>query len=108
MHMFAAFLQITSDFVSAATKGAMTVVDGNVMAINPGEDEKYVCLNYQNVDYQQLEELPFPLVLDAITTVLSFFLGKGCFCGIIYFLASHLTVESITMIQEVRKSFGYT
>jgi hypothetical protein len=37
--------------VSAATKGAMTVVDGNVMAINPGEDEKYVCLNYQNVDY---------------------------------------------------------
>ena len=32
--------QITSDFVSAATKGAMTVVDGNVMAINPGEDEK--------------------------------------------------------------------
>jgi len=34
------FCQITSDFVSAATRGAIAVVDGNVMAINPGEDEK--------------------------------------------------------------------
>lgn len=32
--------QITSDFVAAATRGAVAVVDGNVMAINPGEDEK--------------------------------------------------------------------
>jgi len=26
--------------VAAATRGATAVVDGNVMAINPGEDEK--------------------------------------------------------------------
>lgn len=32
--------QISSDFVAAATRGAVAVVDGNVMAINPGEDEK--------------------------------------------------------------------
>lgn len=35
-----ALYKITSDFVAAATKGAVAVVDGNVMAINPGEDEK--------------------------------------------------------------------
>ena len=29
-----------SDFVSAATRGAMAVIDGNVMAINPGEEAK--------------------------------------------------------------------
>ena len=33
-------IQISSDFVAAATRGAVAVVDGNVMAINPGEDEK--------------------------------------------------------------------
>lgn len=36
----ASLFQITSDFVAAATRGATAVVDGNVMAINPGEDEK--------------------------------------------------------------------
>ena len=30
-----------SDFVVAATRGAMSVIDGNIMAINPGEDTKY-------------------------------------------------------------------
>ena len=34
------FLQVHSDFVGAATRGAMAVIDGNVMAINPGEDAK--------------------------------------------------------------------
>ena len=32
--------QVHSDFVSAATRGAMAVIDGNVMAINPGEEAK--------------------------------------------------------------------
>ena len=40
IYLILALLQITSDFVAAATKGAIAVVDGNVMAINPGEDEK--------------------------------------------------------------------
>ena len=40
--------QITSDFVAAATKGAVAVVDGNVMAINPGEDEKYDRFAFNN------------------------------------------------------------
>lgn len=30
-----------SDFVVAATRGAIAVIDGNIMAINPGEDPKY-------------------------------------------------------------------
>jgi hypothetical protein len=34
------FIQVHSDFVGAATRGAMAVIDGNVMAINPGEDAK--------------------------------------------------------------------
>lgn len=34
--------QVHSDFVAAATRGAMAVIDGNVMAINPGEDAKLV------------------------------------------------------------------
>ena len=38
--LFIFFCQITSDFVAAATRGAIAVVDGNVMAVNPGEDEK--------------------------------------------------------------------
>ena len=33
-------LQVHSDFVAAATRGTMAVIDGNVMAINPGEDAK--------------------------------------------------------------------
>jgi len=37
--------KVHSDFVVAATRGAMAVIDGNIMAINPGEDTKYVCLN---------------------------------------------------------------
>jgi protein TIF31 len=35
-----AIFKVHSDFVSAATRGAMAVIDGNVMAINPGEDPK--------------------------------------------------------------------
>ena len=32
--------KVHSDFVVAATRGAMSVIDGNIMAINPGEDTK--------------------------------------------------------------------
>jgi protein TIF31 len=35
-----AFLQVHSDFVSAAIRGCQAVVDGNIMAINPGEESK--------------------------------------------------------------------
>jgi len=34
--------KVHSDFVVAATRGAMSVIDGNIMAINPGEDTKLV------------------------------------------------------------------
>ena len=45
--------QVHSDFVVAATRGAMAVIDGNIMAIKPGEDAKLVfwyclCKNYTN------------------------------------------------------------
>lgn len=39
-----AIFKVHSDFVAAATRGAMAVIDGNVMAINPGEDTKYSLL----------------------------------------------------------------
>ncbi|KAF7489179.1 Clustered mitochondria -like protein [Sarcoptes scabiei] len=35
-----AIFKVHSDFVSAATRGAMAVVDGNVLALNPNEDTK--------------------------------------------------------------------
>lgn len=35
-----AIFKVHSDFVAAATRGAIAVVDGNVMAINPGEETK--------------------------------------------------------------------
>ena len=37
-----AIFKVHSDFVVAATRGAMAVIDGNIMAINPGEDAKWV------------------------------------------------------------------
>ncbi|XP_018008261.1 clustered mitochondria protein homolog isoform X2 [Hyalella azteca] len=44
-----AIFKVHSDFVSAATKGAMAVVDGNVMAINPGEDPKMQMFIWNNI-----------------------------------------------------------
>ena len=38
-----------SDFVSAATRGAIAVIDGNVMAINPGEDPKMQMFIWNNI-----------------------------------------------------------
>lgn len=38
-----------SDFVAAATRGAMAVVDGNVMAINPGEEPKMQMFIWNNI-----------------------------------------------------------
>lgn len=32
--------QVHSDFVSSAIRGCQAVVDGNIMAINPGEESK--------------------------------------------------------------------
>jgi len=44
-----ALFKITCDFVAAATRGAMAVVDGNVMAINPGEEEKMRMYIWNNI-----------------------------------------------------------
>lgn len=41
--------QVHSDFVAAATRGAMAVVDGNVMAINPGEEPKMQMFIWNNI-----------------------------------------------------------
>lgn len=43
------FLQVHSDFVAAATRGAMAVIDGNVMAINPGEEAKMQMFIWNNI-----------------------------------------------------------
>lgn len=44
-----AMFKITSDFVMAATRGAMSVVDGNVLSINPGDDEKSRMYIWNNI-----------------------------------------------------------
>ena len=41
--------QVHSDFVSAATRGAMAVIDGNVMAINLGEEAKMQMFIWNNI-----------------------------------------------------------
>ena len=41
--------KVHSDFVSAATRGAIAVIDGNVMAINPGEDPKMQMFIWNNI-----------------------------------------------------------
>ena len=44
-----AIFKVHSDFVSAATRGAIAVIDGNVMAINPGEDPKMQMFIWNNI-----------------------------------------------------------
>nr|XP_033812412.1 clustered mitochondria protein homolog isoform X2 [Geotrypetes seraphini] len=44
-----AIFKIHSDFVAASTRGAMAVVDGNVMAINPGEEVKMQMFIWNNI-----------------------------------------------------------
>lgn len=44
-----AIFKVHSDFVSAATRGAMAVVDGNVMALNPSEDTKMQMFIWNNI-----------------------------------------------------------
>lgn len=44
-----AIFKVHSDFVTAATRGAMAVIDGNVMAINPGEDPKMQMFIWNNI-----------------------------------------------------------
>ncbi|XP_069817418.1 clustered mitochondria protein homolog [Dendropsophus ebraccatus] len=41
--------KINSDFVGASTRGAMAVIDGNVMAINPGEETKMQMYIWNNI-----------------------------------------------------------
>ena len=44
-----AMFKVHSDFVAAATRGAMAVIDGNIMAINPGEDSKIQMFIWNNM-----------------------------------------------------------
>lgn len=44
-----AIFKVHCDFVAAATRGAMAVIDGNVMAINPGEDAKMQMFIWNNI-----------------------------------------------------------
>jgi len=44
-----AIFKVHSDFVSAATRGAMAVIDGNVIAINPGEETKMQMFIWNNI-----------------------------------------------------------
>ncbi|KAL5015908.1 hypothetical protein ScPMuIL_005497 [Solemya velum] len=44
-----AIFKVHSDFVAAATRGAVAVIDGNVMAINPGEDAKMQMFIWNNI-----------------------------------------------------------
>jgi len=44
-----AIFKVHGDFVTAATRGAMAVIDGNVLAINPGEDTKMQMFIWNNI-----------------------------------------------------------
>ena len=44
-----AIFKVYSDFVVAATRGAMAVIDGNVLAINPSEDQKMQMFIWHNI-----------------------------------------------------------
>ncbi|KAG1650872.1 Clustered mitochondria [Nymphon striatum] len=44
-----AIFKVHSDFVAAANRGAMAVIDGNVMAINPGEEAKMQMFIWNNI-----------------------------------------------------------
>lgn len=44
-----AVFKVHADFVGAATRGAMAVIDGNVMAINPGENTKMQMFIWNNI-----------------------------------------------------------
>jgi protein TIF31 len=44
-----AIFKVHSDFVTAATRGATAVIDGNVMAINPGEESKMQMFIWNNI-----------------------------------------------------------
>ncbi|XP_013383660.1 clustered mitochondria protein homolog isoform X4 [Lingula anatina] len=44
-----AIFKVHGDFVGAATRGAMAVIDGNVMAINPGDDTKMQMFIWNNI-----------------------------------------------------------
>ena len=48
-------LQVHSDFVAAATRGAMAVIDGSVMAINPGEDAKWVSSSSSSLVLREIQ-----------------------------------------------------
>lgn len=43
------FDQVHSDFVAAAARGAQAVIDGNVMAINPGEESRMQMFIWNNI-----------------------------------------------------------
>lgn len=47
--MYKYSFQVHSDFVAAATRGAMAVIDGNVMAINPGDEAKMQMFIWNNI-----------------------------------------------------------
>ncbi|XP_060551695.1 clustered mitochondria protein homolog [Ruditapes philippinarum] len=44
-----AIFKVHSDFVAAATRGAQSVIDGNVMAINPGDEAKNQMFIWNNI-----------------------------------------------------------
>ncbi|XP_067629085.1 protein clueless isoform X2 [Eurosta solidaginis] len=44
-----AIFKVHGDFVIAATRGAMAVIDGNVLAINPGDDPKMQMFIWNNI-----------------------------------------------------------
>lgn len=44
-----AVFKVHGDFVDAATRGAMSIIDGNILAINPGDDAKMQMFIWNNI-----------------------------------------------------------
>ncbi len=50
---FNSSIQTNGDFVEAATRGAVAVVDGNVMPLNPGESPRMQMFIWNNIFFSQ-------------------------------------------------------
>ena len=57
--------------MSAATRGAMAVIDGNVMAINPGEEAKMQMFIWNNIFFSLGFDVKVRVVVIVLTIVFS-------------------------------------
>jgi protein TIF31 len=70
-----AMFKVHSDFVNAATRGAIAVVENNIMAINPGEDSKIQMFIWNNMFFSYGFDVKdhYKVIYDSLQTKLIIF-----------------------------------